>query len=80
MEILQNVAELKKLGFPVLIGASRKVFLAKILQKTTSELLPATLVMHTVAIQQGADLLRVHDVAEHRDLVKLLSQLTAVAC
>ena len=72
LEILQNLAPIKALGFPVLLGVSRKSFMAKILQKATSQLLPATIAMNTALVLKGADLLRVHDVQEHRDVINLI--------
>lgn len=74
-EIIQNLNQFKALGFPVLIGASRKSFLGKLLNKPTSELLVATLAVHAVAIRANVDIIRAHDVAEHRDLINILSQL-----
>lgn len=72
LEIIHNLARLKALGFPVLVGLSRKSFLSKILSKTAPDLLSATLAMNTCALLNGADLIRVHDVAEHRDIVDTL--------
>lgn len=73
LQIIDNLALLKAMGFPVLVGLSRKAFMAKILQKPAAELLPATLAMNTVVVLAGIDILRVHDVAEHRDILNLLT-------
>lgn len=73
VEILHNLPKLKTLGFPVLFGASRKSFLAKILSKPADKLLTATLGVNAIAIQAGIDIIRVHDVEEHRDLIDVLS-------
>jgi dihydropteroate synthase len=72
LEILHNLAEFKEIGFPVLVGVSRKSFIARILQKKGEEILPATLALTTVALLAGVDLLRVHDVAETADIVKVM--------
>lgn len=72
LEIIHNLAELKKLGFPLLLGVSRKSFMGKINNKTYEELLPESLAMHTIACLQGVDILRVHDVKESRAVVDLL--------
>jgi dihydropteroate synthase len=72
LEILHNLPKLKTLGFPVLFGASRKSFLSKILSKPTNELLPATLGVNAIAVKAGTDVIRVHDVREHRDLIDVL--------
>jgi dihydropteroate synthase len=78
LQIIDNLAVLKALGFPILVGLSRKSFMAKILQTTAPHLLPSTLAMNTVAILAGADFLRVHDVAEHRAILKVLEQLKSI--
>lgn len=75
LEILQNLAAFKKFGLRILIGASRKSFLTKILGKSPIDLLPATLTIHTIALIHGADILRVHDVKEHRDILDLASHV-----
>jgi len=74
-EILRGIRELKNMGFPVLIGLSRKSFMGHVLKKKASDLLPATLVLNAIALSQGADIIRVHDVADHKDLLALLTQL-----
>ena len=61
-EILRRLAEFKRLGFPILIGASRKSFLPG----TINERLGSTLIAHLVAVQNGAEIIRVHDVKEHK--------------
>lgn len=75
VEILLNIPTLKKLGFPLLIGLSRKSFISKIVGKPASELLSATIALNTIALRAGADLIRVHDVREHRELIDLISYL-----
>lgn len=75
VEIVHNLHKIKELGFPVLIGLSRKSFLGKIVNKNYPELLPVTLAVNTLAILAKADILRVHDVAEHRDVIDLMAHL-----
>ena len=75
LEIIDNLHRFKELGFPVLLGLSRKTFMAKILAKPYAELLPATLAMNTLAIMKGVDIIRVHDIAEHRDVINVLDKL-----
>lgn len=77
VEIVHNLHKIKALGFPVLIGLSRKSFLGKIVQKTYPDLLPVSLAINTLAILAQVDIIRVHDVAEHRDVIDLLTHLTA---
>lgn len=74
VEIVQNLHRIKGLGFPVLVGLSRKSFLGKIINKPYSELLPASLAANTLAILAQVDIIRVHDVAAHRDVIKVMQQ------
>jgi dihydropteroate synthase len=71
LKILQNLRSLKSMGFPLLLGISRKSFMTKIINKPASELLPTTLAMSALVISQ-VDILRVHDVAPHHDVINLL--------
>lgn len=77
LEIFKKLAQLKQFGCKILIGASRKSFMRKILEKNTDELLPATLVMNTIALLGGADIIRVHDVVEHSDLINLIAHFNS---
>lgn len=72
LEILHNLPRLRSVGFPLLIGASRKSFLTRILHKPPLELGAATLAAHIAAMMGGAEYIRVHDVAEHSDVIKVL--------
>jgi dihydropteroate synthase len=74
VKIVQNLQKIKELGFPVLIGLSRKSFLGKFIHKSYSELLPATLTANTLATMAEVDILRIHDVAAHKDLLMTLQQ------
>jgi dihydropteroate synthase len=71
LEILHNLPQLKLLGFPCLIGLSRKSFLSKILNKKPEELLAATVAANCYALLKGANIIRVHDVKEHRSVIDL---------
>jgi dihydropteroate synthase len=70
-EIIQNLDQFKTLGFPILIGASRKSFLGKLVDRPVSDLLAATLTAHMVCVLSDIDIIRAHDVAEHRDMINL---------
>lgn len=72
LEIIQNLHEFKNLGFPILLGTSRKIFMGKILNKPTDELLPATLAINTIAILSHVNYIRVHDIQAHRDIIDVL--------
>lgn len=75
LEIIKSVREFKKFGLEIMIGASRKSFLAKILNKTADQLLPATLAIHTITLMGGADYIRVHDASEHKDIINIIESL-----
>ncbi len=63
LRIMRHLQCLRNVGFPLLIGLSRKSFLGKLLNlPDPQDRLHATIVMHTLSIQQGVDILRVHDV------------------
>lgn len=70
-ELLRNLAAFKQLGVPLFVGISRKSSIWRPLGITAAESLPATTALHLYALQQGADLLRVHDVAEAVQAVHL---------
>lgn len=72
LEIIHNLQKLKAIGFPLLLGSSRKSFMSHILSKPTAELLPATLAVSTFAVLAGVEILRVHDVKEHHDMITLM--------
>ncbi|MDP1834629.1 MAG: dihydropteroate synthase [Chlamydiales bacterium] len=77
IEIIQNLPELRALGFRVLVGISRKSFMAKITGKDRDELLPPTIAINTLMMMENVDIIRVHDVAEHRMVREVLEPLTA---
>lgn len=75
LEIIQNLPKLRALGFPLLIGVSRKSFMGKMIHKTSAELLPATIAVNTMLIMESVDMIRVHDVCEHRGVIDLLKMV-----
>lgn len=75
LEILNNLPKLLAFGFPLLLGISRKSFMGRILNLPPSDLLPATLVMNTLAIEAGVHYIRVHDVKEHKEAAVLVHEL-----
>ena len=74
LAILRNIQAFKQHGCPVLIGHSRKSFLGQLLNIPVAERDCATAVVSAFCAQQGADILRVHDVSGSHQAV----QLTAV--
>lgn len=75
LEILRNIDQFFSLGFRLLVGVSRKSFMAKLLNKSSNELLAATLAVDMQLIQKGVDYIRVHDVQEHKDALEMCMAL-----
>ena len=75
IEIIRRLREFKSLGRPILVGTSRKSFIGSILKKSTNNRLYGSLGSYAYAIINGADILRVHDVLETRDLVKVIDRI-----
>ena len=75
LNILKNIEIFKSLGFPILIGISRKSFMAKLLNKKTEDLLPPTLAINTQLIRENVDIIRVHDVKEHKSVIDIINNL-----
>ena len=71
LEIIRNLSEFKRLGFPLLVGLSRKTFIGKILGNDIDRRLYGTIGACIAAIENGADILRVHDVLEVKEAVKV---------
>ena len=70
-ELLAGLHKLKEFGQPLLVGVSRKSMIYKTLGITPEEALSATQAVHWEALRQGATLLRVHDVKEAVETIKL---------
>jgi dihydropteroate synthase len=68
---------LKALGFPVLLGLSRKAFIGRLFQPEAPPMarLPGTLAANTVGVLGGADIVRVHDVKEHVQAMRVVDAL-----
>lgn len=74
--VLRELAELRSFGFPLLVGASRKAFIGKILgQPTVRERLIGSLTCAAVAVVNGAHIIRVHDVKATTQAVRMAERL-----
>lgn len=71
LKLLNHLEHFKHLGFELLIGASRKSMIDKILPSTVEQRLPGTLAIHLEAINKGASIIRCHDVKEHYQAIKV---------
>ena len=75
-KIISNITKLKALGFPVLMGLSRKSFL-QYDDDLPSERLATTISINTLSMLNGADIIRVHDVEEHIKVRALISRISS---
>jgi dihydropteroate synthase len=76
-EILKNLSLFKSLNAPILAGISRKSMLYKTLNISAKEALNATTSANTIALLNGANILRVHDVKEAMEAVKIVHHLSS---
>ena len=74
-EVLNNLKLFQMLELPILVGVSRKSMIYKTLETSADNALNGTTVLNTIALQKGANILRVHDVKEAMETIKLVSQL-----
>ena len=74
--LLHRFEHFQAFGLPVLAGISRKSMSYRVLGITAAEALNGSTVLHTVALQKKAQLLRVHDVKAAKECIRLLEQLS----
>ncbi len=77
LDLIKNLCYFKKYNYPLLIGASRKSMIEHILQTLcpTEKRLAGTLAIHLKAVQNGASIIRCHDVEEHYQAIKVFENL-----
>ena len=78
-ELLKQLENFRFLGFPVLTGISRKSMIWKSLHISPEQALNGTTVLNTIALANGASILRVHDVKEAKECIQLISLLNSNA-
>ena len=74
-QLMNGLERFKKYGLPILVGISRKSMIYKFLETNPDGALNGTTVLNTVALLKGADILRVHDVKEAVEAVKIVNKL-----
>lgn len=74
-EIMNRAERLLELDLPVLVGVSRKSMIYKLIGCDPTTALNGTTVLHTVSLQKGASILRVHDVKEAFEAIRIVQQL-----
>ena len=78
LTLLKNMNHFTHFGCEILIGASRKSMIDKIIPTPTQERLPGTLAIHLKAVENGASIIRCHDVVEHRQAIKVLEAMREI--
>lgn len=79
LQLLRGLGRLAELGCPVLVGPSRKTFIGKLTGKAPEHRDPGTAASVALAIQYGAQMVRVHDVTMMADVVKVADALVRAA-
>ncbi len=77
-QLLEKLAAFRCFELPVMVGVSRKSMIYKILETKAEESLNGTTVINTLALNNGADILRVHDVKAAREVVALMDKYRSV--
>ena len=75
LEIVRQIRQISLLGYPLLLGPSRKSFLGRYLQRTVDERIPGTAAVICYAILNGCDIIRVHDVKFMKDIAVMSDML-----
>ncbi len=71
LEIMRKLEEFKSLGFPLLVGTSRKSFIGAVLDASVDERIFGTAATVSFAVEKGADVVRVHDVKEMLQVIRM---------
>lgn len=77
LRLMNNLKILRDMGLPLLIGTSRKSMIGAVLNREVDQRLSGSLATVAVAVMQGAEIIRVHDVAETVDVVKMTKAIMA---
>ena len=77
LSLMKHLCSLQALGCPLLVGVSRKSMIGAVLGRETGQRLSGSLALAALAVAQGARILRVHDVAETRDVVRMVDAVMA---
>ena len=75
LEVIRRIGELKSLGYPILLGTSRKSVIGLTLDLPVEKRLNGTLATSAYGMLQGCSFFRVHDIKEHREMLKMLEAI-----
>ena len=76
--LVKYLPNIMALGFPVLVGMSRKSMIGNLLDRKVDERLAGSISLATIVAQMGAHIIRVHDVKETKDAVNIVHKLTTI--
>ncbi|MCK4311462.1 MAG: dihydropteroate synthase, partial [Candidatus Cloacimonetes bacterium] len=76
--ILKKISEFKCFGLPVMIGASRKSFIGRIYESEPTDRLEGSLAATALAFQNGVEIIRAHDVKEHKRFLHTLQSIKEI--
>ena len=74
-EVMNGMERLQMLKLPIMVALSRKSMIYRLLESTQEQALAGTIALNTIGLMKGADILRVHDVKEAVDCVKIVKSL-----
>jgi dihydropteroate synthase len=77
-QLLNNLEKIQELKYPILVGISRKSMINKLLNISNEESLNGTTILNTIALEKGCKILRVHDVKEAKEAIKIVEYLKAL--
>lgn len=72
LEVMNRLEELQVLGYPILLGISRKSIIGKTLELPTHDRIEGTLALNAIGIQKGAEIIRVHDIKENIKAARMI--------
>jgi dihydropteroate synthase len=78
LRIIKELGSLKSLDFPILVGLSRKGFIGEILDRPVEKRLIGTITANTLAVINGANIIRVHDVGDAVEMVKIIDSIRRI--
>lgn len=78
LKLLKNLRDFEDLGYELLIGASRKSMIDKIVPSSIEQRLPGTIAVHLESINNGASIIRCHDVKEHYQAIKVTEAIKEI--
>lgn len=77
-QLLRELNEICEIGLPVLVGISRKSMIWKTLDSSPEDSLDGTIALNAIALEKGANIIRVHDVKEAKRTVRLINSLKEI--